>query len=288
MSGIKQFDRQYRFAAGRAKGVGFEIGETSAEYPTALRISFTVDKTDAETPNTAQISLWNLNQEHLSMLNEPDCVVTLRAGYGKHMALIFVGVITYIETSLDKGDKETRLEAVDGGIELRDSFVSLSYAGVISTKKIIEDVATEMGVALTFSYNAQFSDLANGFTCVGQARVALDKACAESGLQWQLSNGVLLVKKKNDVMSREVYELTPESGLIGLPKKITYGKDASNEGEQSGYEVEYFMNGAIGMGDFIRLESRVTQGYFRIRSIQLIGDNIDGDWMCIAKLIEAS
>ena len=52
------FDRQYRFAAG-----GFEVGRTTPGQPTALRIKFTIEKADTETPNTARISLWNLNRE---------------------------------------------------------------------------------------------------------------------------------------------------------------------------------------------------------------------------------
>ena len=282
-----QFDRQYRFAAGRAGGSGFEIGATSPERPTAMHISFSVEKSDTETPNTARISLSNLNPEHLAILNETDCVVTLRAGYGNHMPLIFVGTVTYLETSLEGADRETTLEAADGRVELRDTYVSLSYSGSINGKKIIEDIAVEMGVTLTFSYNAQFADYANGFSFVGPAHAALDKACASSGLQWQFENGILQVKKRRDTMTREVFLLSPDSGLIGIPKKITFGKDATGDGDQSGWEVDYLLNGSIGMGDYIRLESKLVQGYFRARSIEMNGDNLEGDWLCTAKLLEA-
>jgi hypothetical protein len=50
---------------------------------------------------------------------------------------VFVGVVTYVETSLDGADRETYLEIGDGRIELRDCYVSLSYSGVINAKKII-------------------------------------------------------------------------------------------------------------------------------------------------------
>ena len=286
---MKNFGREYRFAAGPAgiPDAGFEVGATSPESPEALHIKFSVDKSDSETPNTASVSLWNLSPEHLSILNEKDCVVSLRAGYETHMSLILVGAITYIETSLDVGDRETSIEIADGRIELRDCYLSLSYSGVINTKKIIEDIAADMGVTVTFSYNAQFAELPNGFAFVGTGRVALDNACASSGLQWGIQNGVLQVKNSGDVMSREVYVLSPETGLIGIPKKVNYGANAENAEEESGYEVEYFLNGAIGIGDYIRLESEVTQGYYRMRSVELRGDNLEGDWLCVAKLVEA-
>ena len=282
-----QFGREYRFSAGQAGGDGFEIGETTTGSPKALHISFSIEKADTETPNTAIISLWNLNPEHLAILNEPDCIVTLRAGYGSHMPLIFVGAITYIETSLDGGDRETRIEAADGRVELRDCYVSLSYAGTISTNKIIEDIAADMGVAVSFSYNVRFAELPNGFAFVGNGRTALDKACASSGLDWQIYNGVLQVKLRGDTMTREVYLLSPDSGLIGIPKKITFGSTAQADGDESGYECEFLLNGAVGIGDYIRVESKVVTGYFRIRSLSMDGDNESGSWLSKAKLIEA-
>ena len=284
---MTQFDRQYRFAAGPAGRAGFEIGETSAAKPTALHISFSVDKCDSETPNTAKISLWNLNKEHLAILNQKNCIVTLKAGYGNHMPLIFVGAVTFTSTELDGVDRETQLECADGGIELRDTYVSLSYAGSINTKKIIEDTAKAMGITLNFSYNAAFSDLRNGFSFVGKGRAALDKACASSGLQWQIYNGILQVKRKSDTMNRQVYVLSADSGLVGIPKRVTYAADDKNAGEQSGWEVEYLLNGTVGIGDYIRMESKYVTGYFRIRSVEMRGDNLEGDWMCAAKLIEA-
>ena len=92
---MKNFDRKYRFAAGPPGGVGFEVGTGE---PMPLRISFNIEKADTETPNTARISLWNLNPEHLAMLNEKDCSVMLRAGYGNRISLVRAGSITYVKT----------------------------------------------------------------------------------------------------------------------------------------------------------------------------------------------
>ena len=281
-----QFDRQYRLSAGQAGGAGFEVGATSSDSPTALHISFTVEKCDTETPNTANISLWNLNKEHLAILNEKDCVVTLRAGYGNVMPLIFVGTVTFISTDIDGGDRETRMELADGRVELRDTYLSLSYAGKINSRKVIENIAEQMGVALTFSYNATFRDFITGFSFVGPARIGLDRAVASSGLSWQIQNGILQVRKPKDTMTQEVFVLSPDSGLIKIPKKITYGEDSGGGGQQSGWEIEYLMNGVINIGDLVRLESKYVKGYFRVRSVETYGDNLEGDWICRTQLLQ--
>jgi len=281
------FDRLYDFAAGPPGGVGagFRVGDGD---PMALRINFTIEKADTETPNTARITLWNLNPQQRAILNEKDCMVTLRAGYKRgHIAQVCVGTIVYVKTTMDGGDRETIMEIYDGRIPLRDTYVTLSYSGVVNTRRIIEDTAAEMGVAVTFSYNARFADFPNGFSFVGPGRVALDKACATSGLQWQISNGVLQVKNGRDTMNREAYVLSPETGLIGIPKRITYGEDGVGVGEQPGWEVTYLLNGAINVSDFVRLESKVVTGFFRVKWIEMKGDNHRGRWICTVRLIYA-
>jgi len=278
---MKLFDRQYRFMFG-----GFEVGNSTPEQPTALRINFAVEKADTETPNTARVSVWNLNPEQLATLEEKDCFTVLRAGYGRNMTQIFTGTVTFIKTIMDGADRETVMEIADGRVPLRDTYVSLSYSGVVNAQLIIDDTAADMGIAVTYSHNAEFADFPNGFSFVGPGRVALDKACTTSGLQWQIYNGVLQVKKKRDTMNRNAYLLSPESGLIGIPKNIVISEKGAGLGEQPGVEVTYLLNGAIGISDYVRLESREIQGFYRVEWLELAGDNIQGAWQCTARLIE--
>ena len=136
----------------------------------------------------------------------------LKAGYGSQLPLLFTGAVSFVQTSIDGADRMTEIEAVDGRIEIRDSYISVGYTDIINTKKIIEDVAAEMGLTLVFSYNAAFVDLPNGFAFVGPAKNALDKICAASGLVWSIQNGILQIKMQKDTLTQEVFLLTPESG----------------------------------------------------------------------------
>lgn len=278
-----QFDRQYRFSAGKAGGSGFEIGEAD---PVGLHIYFNVQKLDASTANTSKITLWNLNPLHLAALNEKDCIVTLRAGYGSAMPLLFVGAVSHIETTIDGSDRMTEIEAVDGRVELRDTYVSLSYKGKIGTKKIMEDVAGQMGVPVTFSYNAGFSNYPDGFSFIGAAKAALDKLCAPTALIWEIQNGILQIKRKNDTMSREAFVLSPDSGLIDIPRKLTEGAENDADVNKTGWEVAYFLNGAIGVGDYVKIESKTVTGFFRVHTVEHDGDNLTGDWLSTARLYE--
>ena len=75
------------------------------------------------------------------------------------------------------------------------------------------------------------------------------------------------------------------SGLIDIPKKIKIKQDKQ---EISGYEINYFMNGAIGVNDLINVKSKDLDGTFRIYKLNIVGDNYDGDWICTAQILEVS
>lgn len=292
MAGYENFDRQYRIAAGPAGGTGFEIGAVSAGQPVPLHIDFALQKSDLEAQNTGKLTIWNLSPAHLAVLNQTDCALSLRAGYGNHISLIFSGIISYIKTSLDGADRKTEIEVVDNLIEIRDTFVSVSYNGTVNWKTIFDDVAAQMGVAASYSYNAEFVDINNGFSFVGLARDVMTKGCDCCGLVWSLQNGVMQIKKPGDVMSLEVYLLSPETGLINIPAQVAIEKSTSstdtNTEKQMGWEVEYLLNGSINIDDYVRLESKLVTGYFRVCRLEITGDNQGDDWTCKAQLLEVA
>lgn len=277
---MRNWDRQYRLSAGQAGSTGFEIGQ--GDRP--LHISFSIERADTESANTAKVSVWNLNPEHLAEINKDDCVVALRAGYGSVMPLVFTGVVTFAKTKNDGSDVMTEIELVDNRIELRDTYVSVGYTGTVNCKTLIQDTADQMGLTVSFSYNAEFKDIPNGFSYVGPAATVLTKACETSGLVWSINNGVLQVKKPSDTMSREVYELSAETGLIGTPCRVQISDKADSY--EYGWDVEFLMNAAITIDDYVYLNSKVVRGYFRVYSIAIEGDNMEGSWTCTARLLE--
>lgn len=284
----ENFDRQYRLTIGKAGGTGSEIGETSKSQPVALHVNFSIQKTDLEAQNTGRITVWNLNKQHLAMLDKKDCALALKAGYGNRLALIFAGIVTNSTTSLDGADVKTEIEVVDNLVEVRDTYVTISYTGTVNWKTIMDDVANQMGVAVTYSYNAEFVDIPNGFSFVGQAKEIMNKGCKCCGLVWSLQNGVMQVKKPGDVMSKEVYILSADSGLLGIPARVTEAAAQGESEPEIGWDVEYFLNGAIHVDDYVKLESEKVSGYFRVYSIDITGDNVTGDWICKARLKEVS
>lgn len=288
----KNFLRRYEMKAGVMGRNGFTIGKTNAANPHALHISFSVEKSTSETSNTAKVQVWNLSPANLKVLDTKDCVIELQAGYEDHIALILAGNVVTSSTQKDGADVLTEIEVMDGRVELRDTYITVSYTGKINVKPIFDYIAKEMGVSVVYSKGCTFADLPNGFSFVGAAKNALKKLCNACGLSWSIQNQVLHIRRPNEAISTRGYLLSPETGLLDIPKRITLAVETSSTVDESktenqiGYEVRYLLNGAIGVNDCVRLESSEARGYFRVYKLTIDGDNLAGEWTCTAQLLE--
>ena len=281
--GNENFIRRYTLKAGRKGQEGFEIGNITSASQEALHVSFSVEKSNAENPNDAKVQIWNLSNTSLNILEEKDCIVELRAGYGESMALILVGNIASAITTMENADRMTELQVVDGLVELRDAVISISVNGKVDCKELYQRVADEMGLSIVFADDLSFCVLPNGYSFVGKAKNALQKLAECCGHQWTIQNQVLQVTWPGRAVSPRAYLLSSETGLLGIPKKITIG---SGKEEKSGWEVEYLLNGAIGVNDTVELRSSTASGYFLVHKITIDGDNMEGDWRCTAQILK--
>ncbi len=279
--------RAYQLSAGQVGEIGFGTNE--------LHIQFSVEKSDVASPNTAKISIWNLNPAHKAALEEKDCIVTLNAGYRGNTPMVLTGTVTNVVTEDDGADQKTTIDVLDGRKELRDSYVTLGYLQSTDSKLILQDAAGQMGLPITFSPGASFKPL-ESYSYVGLAKNVLDKVCASNNLTWTIQNGVIQVTKPNEPISTVAHLISPQTGLIGSPKKLTQSEKNSGSAEenssknkaQAGWEIRYFLNAAIGVNDLVQLQSKAASGIFRVKSVKMQGDNMAGDWICIAKVVEAS
>lgn len=275
--------RTYVIRCGKMGKKGFEIGNVDSITQDCLHVSFSVEKSSAESPNNAKVQIWNLSPKNLSILETKDCVVELKAGYGNNRSLILVGTIASAITTLDGADRLTELEVVDGLVELRDTNISVSINGKVNLKTVYQKIADAMGVSVKFAGDLSFKTLPNGFSYVGKAKGALQKAAKYSKHKWSIQNQVLQITNPGRSITTKGYLLSADTGLINIPKKITIG---SGEETKTGWEVEYLLNGAIGVNDIVQLKSSTVNGYFLVYKVTMDGDNMEGDWVCTAQLLK--
>jgi hypothetical protein len=262
---------------------------------------FDIDKTSTAIPNSAKINIYNLSEENNAILNSPDCYIELTAGYQDKTALIFAGMVASASSRLVGADMETEIYAIEGRANLRDTYISVSYAEESDGKSIIENIAWQMNIPVRFanSITSGMVVFKKGYSFVGKARDALTVICRASKWRWTIQNNVLLVIRQFDTLTdyinvgQAVFVLNAETGLVGFPEMFTVSATASGgvtvNGQHKpkrGYMVKYLMNGRIGINDIVKLESKSGSGTYRVNKLNMVGDNYGGDWMCKAELIE--
>lgn len=280
----ENFQRKYKCTI-VGPGGGFEFG--GEEFP--LHINFSFQKTDLYSPNTGNLSVWNLSPAHTSMLidGEENAKLTLEAGYKDHISRIFSGTVSFSSTAMDGADWRTDIEVIDTLEPQRDSYVSLSFAPGTNWKDITNEAAGQLGIPIKYGYNAEFKDIDTGFQFVGLADDIFTKAGESNGLSWSVQDGIVQMKKISDTIPEpEVYEVSAKTGMIEFPVRVCLAGSMETGDKLVGYEVTTLLNGDIHIDDYVYLVSRTATGYFRVYSIEYTGDSQSGDWVTKMRLLE--
>lgn len=282
----ENFYRTYTMKCGKMGQQGFEIGNVNNSTEDCLHVSFSIEKSTSETPNDAKVQIWNLSPANLKILDTTDCAVELKAGYDGVNALVLVGTISSAITTRDNADRLTELSVVDGLVELRDTNVSVSMNGTVNSKDVYKMIASKMGLPIVFASDLTFSNMPNGFSFVGKAKNALQKMAKANGHSWTIQNQVIQITWPGRAISTQGYLLNSDTGLINTPKRISINTGTKSETAVTGWEVNYLLNGAIGINDIVKIESSTANGYFLVHKVTMDGDNLEGDWQCTAQVLE--
>lgn len=301
---MSRFDRVYSLAIGEGGQQGVEI--------TGLRITFDIEKDDTKNPNRSRIRVYNLAPQTRKNLEKPDVRCTFKAGYAEEDGPleVYQGDVVFVFSTYDGPNVITEIQLGEGAKAIRDVMISLSYESGVSSKKVIQDIAGKLKMALNMPNDAPQRTWQNGLAFHGAARQALDKVCVASGLSWSVQGGALQVIRSGGNTNRTAFELAADSGLLGRPERVRKGSQEvaideddpkkeqrlkaksrqiiSTTHDEDGWKVQSLLLPTLLPGDRVKLLSHVSEGVFTIRSVRHTGDTHGGDWMTELKLIDAT
>lgn len=288
---MAQYNRIYKLTIGVQGGKGFrlytELGKEN------LNIGFNISKDLTQQTNKGTITIYNLSDETAKLVEQDDAIVELEVGYAEDVGLrrIFIGYITEVKTSFSNGERKTEISASDGQIAIRNCVVALSYAGNVSRKKVIDDVAQEMGLNVNYAPDCEFESFPKGFSFVGAGRACMDKVCIGSKLSWSIQNNMIQVIKAGGTTKIQAIKLTAASGLIGsvesvLKAAFIVAKDNSKTSKQTnkrksrkqGYKVKCLLQPTLSPGDLVYIESKLATGWFKCDKLTHTGEYMGNNW----------
>jgi hypothetical protein len=239
---------------------------------TGLRVSFQIEKTSESNSNTSRISVYNLNKENRSFVEQEGLNAILKVGYtppGSETLseIIFQGDTKKVENKLQGADWLTTFEVGDGEAALVNSKFNKSFSKGLSLSSAIDEVAKTLGKPISVIQGIKDKVFKNGLTLSGSTKEILDSLTLEGGVEWSIQDDEIIILPPTGTDGETAFLISRDTGLIGSPIK-----------REKGIELITALNPKIRPGRQIQVESKFLKGLFRVRKVIHDGDSLEGNW----------
>lgn len=269
-----------------------------------LRIAFKVTQSLDLKLNTAEATVWNLNEAHRGYVLglKPQFIKNadgrkiqvgpqflIEAGYSDNFATVFKGLAVLQSNARESPGFATKIAAQDGAEG--KSIVNKSLAPGATLAQAIEVIATAMGVnarkAIAQAKSGRF-DSANptffsGLALYGAAKRELEKLGDTFGFKCDIRDGELVIVKNDETTEEEAVLLNQSTGLIGSPERI-YDKAL----KRAAFKVRSLIQPRIRPGRRIVVKSSEISGTFKIVQAAHEGDTRGAEFYSTALCVEAT
>ena len=255
-----------------------------------LDIQYSVEKNLATHPNTAEVTLFNLNDRSRSEFDKRPLMVELAAGYSGVNKLLFLGDVRPGSYSrIDGGEWKTKLILADGGRAFSQARISKSYSPGTPLLTVVRDSAQSLGLLLpkALDSSAVFRQtIPTGEVCHGFASDELTRLLAQYGFSWSIQNGQLQVLGGNQVNPGQAVVISQQSGMLGSPE-ITGAKEQATSGSASTkpqkpprLNVDHQLFPELIPGQHVQVVSRsfAKGGFYKLDKVTHSGDTKSDDW----------
>ena len=264
-------------------GQGLEMGD--------LRVTFQTHHADYETPNSADIRIYNLADETVRRIQKEFTQVVLQAGYAGNFGLIFGGNIRQVRRGRENGvDTYLDILASDGDRAYNFAVVNATLAAGATLQDqvaVASESMSDLGVAEGYIPDLAGQALPRGKAMYGMARQVMRDAADTSGGSWSIQNGALQLVPQQSYLPGEAVLLTAATGLVGQPEQ-------TNEG----IKVRALINPRFRVGGRIKIDNASivqakielkasyvnktprldSDGLYRILGVDFTGDTRGNDW----------
>lgn len=277
-----QFMRVYELVIGDGKTKkGFSIAD--------LEVSFSIKKSanNKDAQNTADISITNLSEETLAILEKDYPVVSLKVGYLKTgLKELFSGEVYDMETKRNGTDRVTTLKCTPFQSKLSFNYVSDFIAAGNTVGSAIEKIRQSVDGLAKGIYRSDKLNLTLpfGMPIAGSAMQELQRICNSYLLEYRLDNGALYISDidgTSDSSVKKAPVLSYTTGLLAGPYKSTgrIKRGKLDPLRKEGLTVKALLNPIVQAGWAVVLEGTGdTDGTYKVEEVTFNGDYRGSDW----------
>lgn len=273
------FDRKVRVTFGpRTEKRATQIDE--------LFMQFDIKKSLEAEPSSGTIEITNMAPSSRAVLEQKDVWLRLQAGYNNasgapNLGNLFLGRIKKSATERHGKDAVTSIEVVDGIDQWQTANISRTLAPGSTTKQLFEALASEFGLGIGSVKGITEQIYQQGVTVFGPIRLFMDDLMKKMNLEWSIVDNNLVVLARNVASEKTAIVISPNTGLIESP--------IPREDDKTGgkfVEFKCLIRPGMNPGVAVKLESKRTTGFFKLRRIHYKGDNRKGPFEASCEAIE--
>lgn len=243
-----------------------------------LAMNFRIRKSLKPEPNTADLTVINLNEDHISALEQKKTAsVLIEAGYMGGTSTLFLGDLRTALTTTQGADTLTTLSSGDGEKAVKTARTKISIRkGTATPAKVLEAIAKSLGVGegnLSQALNTvRSAGIANHFSegvaISGSAFREMNAICKSLNLTWSIQDKKLQILPLRKALDGQAILLSKSTGMIGSPT-------VDNDGVLN---VTMLMAPDVFPGRKLVLDAQRLKGQYRIESCDYTGDTHGQDW----------
>lgn len=214
-----QFNRTCTLLVSNNQGAALDLSK--------LHIKFAVKRSDTQTPNCADIRVYNLDLNLAALIKKEFTTVVLQAGYVGNFGVIFRGNIKQVILGRESAT-DTFVDIIGG-----DGDLAYNFAIVNTTLKSGSSPSDHLNAALIPMSNMGVGSgtigalpqtkLPRGKVMYGNARDYIRNISDSNGFGWSIQDEKINFIKSTTYLPTTVVTLTSKTGLIGTPQQTNEG-----------------------------------------------------------------
>ncbi len=231
MSDLSQFgEQQYLRGVNlvvKNQQVGRALAQADSSEPD-LRFRFRTHQQDAESPNHAEVRVYNLSEDTVREIRREYDSVVLQAGYRNgSIGTIFAGTIKQFRIGRESNvDSYLDLLVSDGDVGYNFGVIASTLAAGQTLSDVVSAAAKAMGLALdeqNLPTDLSGAQLIRGKVLFAMGRDVLRDAARSIDATWSISNGEVQLVPLSGYLPGEAVELNALTGMIGIPELTDQG-----------------------------------------------------------------
>lgn len=251
-----------------------------------LDAAFHVHKSTKPEPNTCELTIWNLNEDHQSELEAiapkgsapatQGIPCEIDAGYEGGTSLLWRGDLRTVETSDEGPDQVTYLTSGDGEKAWKHARNHVSYGPKTPLDTTLRAIARalEVGEGNLSKVVARLkvggsAIWPTGKVLTGSASRQLVSIARSADLEVSIQDGALQFVDRGQALQGQAIRLNADTGLIGSPT-------VDNEGIVT---FRTLLIPDMRCAGAVVLEAKRVKGNYRVIEIDTTGDTNGGDWI---------